>query len=145
MPRPPIDPSKREAIVAALRAGPETSCRGLARQFGVSDATVRSIAKDAGLAGVFSRAQTEKATQAAMIDNAAVRAATSRRWLGMTNKLLDWTEDPAQLPGSASDVKNLLTAAAIAFDKHLKAELFDGEHEGLAAVDAWLRGVTGDP
>lgn len=156
MPRP-IEPEKRAAILADIRSG-ELGRNEIARKHGVGLATVSRIADDEGLTGAWDRTATKNATEALRLDNAALRARTSRRFLEKANELLDqmdqphiafnfggkdntYVEHPMDRPPVA-DLRNLMVTAATAFDKHLKAELFDGQHEGLAAVDAWLRGIT---
>lgn len=157
---PPLDQSKREAILADIRPG-QLGRNQIARRHGVSGPTVTNIAQEAGLTTAFDREHTKNATEALRLDNAQLRARTSRRFLDKANDLLSQMDQPhlafhfggkdntyaeREMPKPPVDaLRNLIVSAATAFDKHLKAELFDGEHEGLAAVDAWLRGITDDP
>jgi hypothetical protein len=156
---PSLDPEKRTAIIADIKAG--TFGRNeIARRNDVGMATVSRIAGEEGLTATWDRSATKNATEAARLDNAALRAQTSRRFLLKAGELLDQMDQPhvafafggkdnvytehAMEKPPVADLRNLMITAATAFDKHLKAELFDGENEGLAAVDAWLRGITGD-
>lgn len=156
-PRLPDD--QREAILADIRAGGK-SRNQVARDHGVSVGTVSNIAKQAGLTDAFDRSQTKNATEAAVADNKALRASTSRRFLEEANRLLDELHTPHMvfniggkdnvytehlLPEPPTvDKRNLIVSAATAFDKHMAAERHDSDDQhGLSAVDDWLRGVIG--
>ncbi|MBF8193269.1 helix-turn-helix domain-containing protein [Nonomuraea sp. K274] len=152
MPRP-IPDNVRQNILDDINAG-EKSRNQIARDHNVSVGTVTNIAKRAGLTTAFDRSATKNATEAAKADNAALRAATSRRLLVKANELLDQMDQPhlafnfggkdntyneKQLPKPpVSDLRNLMTAAAVAVDKHLVIEKHDNSGESHAAVDAWL-------
>lgn len=156
MPKP-LDPVLRAAIVEAIKAGGTRN--QIARDLGVSPSTVSKIARDDGLTSAFDRSQTKNATEAAKADNAALRAATSRRFLEECNRFLDdlhapilvWnfggkdnTFNSKELPKpSTADKRNLITSAAVAIDKHLAVEKHDNSGESHAAVDAWLEEMTG--
>lgn len=152
----PLDDYKRAAILEDIRAG-EKSCRGIAAEHAVSASTVGKIARENGLG--FERAKTKNATEAKRADNAALRATTSRRLLEKANQLLDQMEsehlvfnfggkdntyNSKVLPKPpVSDLRNLMTAAAVAIDKHLVIEKHDNSGESHAAVDSWLSEMTG--
>ena len=153
----PLAASRRAAILEDIRAG--MSCGQAARTHGVSRSTVSKLAADNGIS--FERSQTKSATEAAVADARAIRAATSRRFLDEANKLLDELRQPHtaysfggrdntyaehEFPEPPVDAKRtLITAAAIAFDKHLAQERHDADDgTGLSAVDAWLRGMLGE-
>jgi transposase-like protein len=153
----PLAPDKRAAILASLRAG--TSRNRAAREHGVSFASVSKIAAAEGIS--FDRSQTKSATEAAVADLRAIRVATSRRFLAEANLLLDQMHQPHtaynfggkdntyeehEFPEPPVDAKRtLITSAAIAYDKHLAQERHDADDgSGLAAVDAWLRGMLGE-
>lgn len=153
MPKP-IPAAKRAAVLRDIKAGGPRNL--IARAHGVSPGTVTGIAKAEGLTGAFDRSQTKSATEAAVADNKARRAATSRRFLDKCNDLMDRMDRPHlafafggkdntynehQLPEPPVDaLRSLMTAAAVAFDKHLAADRHDAEDGGGAsAVDAWLR------
>ena len=147
--------AKREAILADVRTG--KSCGQTSRDQEVSRSTVSKLAKEAGL--TFERAQTKSATEAAVADNRAWRAQTSRRFLAKCNALMDRMDGPhlvyafggknndynehelAQTPVDA--LRGLMIAAAIAFDKHLAADKHDADvGNDLNSVDAWLDSLT---
>jgi len=78
----PLDPAKREAIEADVRAG-VLSRNKIARQHGVGTSTVSRIAAALAEAGVptFDRTSTERATRAAQVDNAQRRARLEAEFL----------------------------------------------------------------
>lgn len=157
MPRA-IDDAVRDAILEDIRAG-QKSRNQIARDHNVSVGTVTNIAKRSGLTSAFDRSATKNATEAARLDNAALRAATSRRLLEKANEFLDQMEqehtafnfggkdntfNSKVLPKPpVSDLRNLMTAAAVAIDKHIVIEKHDNSGESHAAVDQWLEEMTG--
>ncbi|MBG0830529.1 hypothetical protein HS041_22465 [Planomonospora sp. ID67723] len=159
MPRgTPIDETKRDAILADIKTG-QKSRNAIARDHDVSVGTVTNIAKRSGLTSAFDRSSTKNATEAARLDNAALRAATSRRFLEEANRFLDDLHQPitvwnfggkdntfnsVEVPApSTADKRNLIVSAATALDKHLAVEKHDSSGESHAAVDQWLEGMTG--
>lgn len=146
--------AKRNAILADIEAGRKARNQ-IARDHHVSPSTVTKIAKDAAIEAAFDRSHLKHALQAKAADDKAFRAATSRRFLRKCNELLDqmdrphmvfniggrdnvYTEHLMDRPPTA-DLRNLMTSAAVAFDKHLAADKHDaGETGGLNSVDAWL-------
>lgn len=154
---PRMAPGLRAAILEDLRAG-KTRNR-IARDRGVSPSSVTKIAGEEGIS--FDRSLTKSATEAAVADARALRAITSRRFLDEANRLLDQLHQPHtaynfggkdntyeehEFPEPPVDAKRtLITAAAIAYDKHLAQERHDADDgSGLSAVDAWLRGMLGE-
>jgi transposase-like protein len=151
----PLDEHTVTAILASIDAG--KSRNEVAREHNVSASTVSRIA--ASNARSFDRSKTKNATEAKKADNAALRAATSRRFLEKANELLDQmdgehtvfnfggkdnTFNSKVLPKPpVADLRNLMTAAAVAVDKHLVIEKHDHSGESHAAVDAWLQEMTG--
>jgi transposase-like protein len=151
----PLPDDKRAAILDDIKAG--KSRNEIAREHGVGAGTVTKIAQQNDLA--FDRSKTKNATEAARVDNAALRASTSRRFLEKANHLLDQMEQPHvafNFGGKdntynekrldkppVSDLRNLMTAAAVAVDKHLVIEKHDHSGDSQAAVDAWLQEMTG--
>ena len=148
----PLPDHKRTAILEDIKAGGK-SCRGIARAHGVSDAAVRKLAKDHGIVDAFSRAQTENATRAVVADNKARRAALSRRLLDEAERSLDrlnrpylvyafggrdndYNEHLMDIP-PAGEVRNLMTSAAVAIDKHAVLEKLDTD-SGAAAAKGML-------
>jgi len=153
-----IPDAKREAILADVRAGTKARNK-IALEHDVSAASVTNIARQAGLTDAFDRTQTKSATEAVLADNRAWRAATSRRFLEKCNALMDRMDGPhlvyafggkdndynehelAEPPVDA--LRGLMTAAAIAFDKHLAADKHDADvGNDLNSVDAWLDSLT---
>ncbi|MEU3162914.1 hypothetical protein [Streptosporangium sp. NPDC006930] len=133
----PLSDEKRAAILDAIKAGGKRN--EIARAHGVGAGTVTKIAQEAGIA--FDRSVTKNATEAKKADNAALRASTSRRLLVKANEFLDQmdaehvafnfggkdnTYNEKRLPRPpVSDLRNLMTAAAVAIDKHLVIEKHD--------------------
>jgi hypothetical protein len=149
---------KRNAVLADIRAG-QKARNQIARDHGVSPGTVTNIAKSAAIENAFDRSGTKSATEAAVADARSIRAATSRRFLDETNKLLDQLHQPHvaynfggkdntyeehQFPEPPVDAKRtLVTAAAIAFDKHIAADRHDADESADASsVDRWLESLT---
>lgn len=152
-----ISDTKRQAIAADIRAGKARN--QIALDHGVSAGSVTNIAREFELTDAFDRSATKNATEAAVADNKARRAEISRKFLEKADKLLDQMEQPhivfniggkdnvytehlMDAPPTA-DIRNLMTSAAIAFDKHMAADRHDNDDQGLAAVDAWLRTMLG--
>jgi len=89
----------------------------------------------------FDRSQTKRATEAAQADNAAIRAIISRRLLEKANERLDQMDRPYRVFSfggkdntyrerildrpPAGELRNIMTAAAIALDKHLAIDKHD--------------------
>lgn len=146
MPKP-LAPDRRAAILDAIRAG--GTCRGIARKHNVSPDTVRRIAADAGIEQPFARTNTENATRAKQADNRAKRAALASRLLAKANELLDQMDQPITVWNFGgkdntfnsvvvdrppiSDQRNLMTAAAVAIDKHI---VIDRHDSGAGAEQA---------
>jgi len=149
---------KRSAILADIQAG-RKSRNQIARDHGVSPGSVTNIAKAEAITDPFDRSKTKSATEASVADARSVRAATSRRFLDETNKLLDQLHQPHvafnfggkdntyeehEFPEPPVDAKRtLITSAAIAFDKHMAADKHDADDTGDASsVDQWLDSLT---
>jgi hypothetical protein len=150
-----IPDATRHAIEQAIREGAGTvSCRGLAREHGVSAGTVRNIAKAAGLAGAFTRASVENATRARGADMASRRARIAEDMLDLADHLVKRARAPYEVwigtPQGAervtydepplNEVRQAMTAIGIAVDKHMALIRFDTKDNGnataLALVDA---------
>lgn len=139
MPRgTPIDDQKRNAILADIKAG-QKSRNQIARDHNVSVGTVTNIAKRAGLTSAFDRSSTKRATAASVADTAARRAQLAEKMIALAELSMD--QVIAEL-GEAS-ARDAAVVLGIAVDKHRQLVDMDRDPEGLAAVDAWLRGVTG--
>ncbi|HEY9367554.1 hypothetical protein [Streptomyces sp.] len=146
----PIPEDKRAAILDDIQGDDEQSCRGIGRKHGVSDATVRKIAKDAGIVNAFSRAQTENATRARVADMKSDRTKLAKELLGDAERLRDraWSEYAyfertkdrperviLDLP-PLSEVRHAYTSIGIAIDKHVVLERHDADAgaEGARSV-----------
>ena len=133
----PISPEKRAQILESIKAG--GTCRGIARDHGVSRTSVSKIAQDAGLVDAFGRQQTKHATAAIVADTASRRATLAERLI----KLAELSMDQAVAELGEASARDAAVVLGIAVDKHRALVDMDRDPEGLAAVDAWLRGVTG--
>jgi len=123
----------------------------IARKTKLGAGTVTKIIKDAGLS--FDRADTQAATAAKVIDNKARRAALSERLLVIAGQQLDRIDQPGlvyafggkdndynehwQDRPPPADVRNLMTAAAVAIDKHAVLEKLDTD-SGAAGARSML-------
>jgi len=146
---PPLDPAKRAAIAEDIRAGKARNA--IARERGVSPATVSNIARENNL--TFDRTLTETATRAKQIDNKARRAALAERLLDKATDLLDLMDEPYLVYAfggkdndynehlrdrpPATDLRNLMTSAAVAIDKHAVLEKLDTD-SGAAGARSML-------
>lgn len=136
----PTEPEVIEAILEDVRAG-ELSCRAIARKHDISTATVRKYTAEAGITDAFSRAQTENATRAKTADNRSRRAALAEKFLALADQLLDQVDKPHVVHSfggrdntfaseildrpPTSDIRNLMTAAAVAVDKSIAIDRHD--------------------
>lgn len=123
------------AILASIDAG--KSRNETAREHQVSASTVSRIA--AANARSFDRAKTKNATAASVADSASRRARLAERLIALAELSMD--QAIAEL-GEASS-RDAAVVLGIAVDKHRQLVDMDRDPEGLAAVDAWLRGITG--
>jgi hypothetical protein len=154
---PPIPDNIRTAILADVRAH-RGSCRSIGRTHGVSDATVRKLAKDAGLVDAFSRAQTENATRARVADIKAQRAQLAVDLLSDVHRLRHRAWSPYVMPVSGpegvelvelklpplGEVRNAYTSIGIAVDKHLALIRVDadaGTEEARSMIGALAAGL----
>lgn len=154
---PRIPDEKRAAILADIRAA-QKSCRGIGRAHNVSDATVRKIAAEAGITDAFSRAQTENATRAAVIDNKARRVQLAADLLADAQRLREraWSQHQQYERGQDGpelvflpappprDVQALYTSIGIAMQRHIELEKFDqadGSEAATSLLDAVAQGI----
>jgi len=135
-----ISDEKRAAILADIQAK-VGSTRAIAARHDVSDNMVRKVAKENGITDAWSREGTEKATRARQADLAALRAEVSEKYLRKAHQLLDQMDDPHLVfsfggkentyneavleRAPTGDLRNLMTASAVALDKHLKIAAVD--------------------
>jgi transposase-like protein len=137
---PRIDDTARAAILADIQAG-QKSCRGIARDHDVSDATVRKIAHENGITDAFTREQTKKATEARRADMAAERTQVSALFLRRSREALEsmdkphlvysfggrdntYSEHVLDRPPTA-DMRNLMVVAGVGLQRHLDVEKHD--------------------
>lgn len=136
---PRLSDTKRAAILADIRAGKPRN--QIARDHKVSPSTVTGIANKGVGATAFDRSLTKNATEAAVADNRARRAETSRRFLDKANEFLDQMDQPYTVFAFGGkdnsynehtldrppipELRNLMVASATAFDKHLLADRHD--------------------
>lgn len=144
---PRVAPEVRTKVEAAIREPAGRSRAAIAREFGVSTRTVQRYADDLGLADSLKQvtADTRAATEAAREHLRARRAALSARMLDEAEYALDQLHVPFlafsfggkdntynehQLPGPpAGDIRNLMTSAAVAIDKHVVLDRHDAQAE----------------
>ena len=134
--RAPISEATRAAVIAAIKAG--QSCRGIAREHGVSPAYVSKLARD--LPGDnFNRAQTVAAAAAKAFDAKAARALAVQELYGDFERFRTriWGEYTQVMTGPQGielittlqpplrDQQAGMTAAAICLDKALVLERHD--------------------
>jgi IS30 family transposase len=132
-------------------------CNDIARQLGRDRSTISRAA--AAMELTFDRAQTRAATQARVDDTKHKRALLAEQLLDDALRLRTQLWEPAlvynfggrdntyaehtiERPDFAGQEK-ILRAVSVAVDKHARLVELDRDPEGLAAVDAWLRGITG--
>lgn len=153
-----ISDQVRNAVLADLRKREGTSSRELAKRHGVSDRFVRKLAQEEGLTDPWSRAQTENATRARVVDMKAARAQLAEDLLADAQWLRQLAREPyrvvANSPRGAEivtlpspplgEVKNAYTALGIAIDKSRVVLAQDSDALGLNDVDAWLEGLGVD-
>jgi IS30 family transposase len=154
--RPLTDDERRR--VAELHAAGKTR-NEIARAIGRAQSTVSKLAAEQGL--TFDRSRTKAATAAKVVDAKARRADLAAALLEDAHRLRaqlwkpckafnfggkDNTYAEVQLdePTFADKLK-LVQAAGVAIDKHARLAEMDADLQGLAAVDAWLRDITGTP
>jgi hypothetical protein len=142
----PLDPAKRAAILADIRAG-TLSRNAIARKHDVAASTVTKLAKDTGDTTAFDRSQTEKATRAQEADSRSRRAELAAALLDDAAKLRARAWEPyTVVVGTAQgaervtldlpplgDVRSAYTSIGIVVDKHLALDRHD--HAGGAGVD----------
>lgn len=87
----------RAAVLADIKTGGK-SARQIGSAHGVSDASVRRIAKDEGLVDAWSRDKTVKATRARVADNAAKRTQLQSDLLDDAQRLRKRAWEPYEIP-----------------------------------------------
>jgi len=147
MPAHRIPDDIRAGVVEAIAAG--GAIRAVAAEFGVSLASARRMADAAGVEWRTDTARTEKAVRAGHVTMAARRAELANLLLEDAHRLRQQLWQPAKVAmtvqvgdGGGSmivdhkldeptfrDKREIITATAIALDKHLKVIQFDGSPE----------------
>ncbi|MGW3572065.1 helix-turn-helix domain-containing protein [Streptomyces sp. NPDC000941] len=154
-PRPVTDETRED--VRKLHAE-GCSRNEIARRLQRSGRTVSLIAQDLGLS--FDRSATEEATRARSADLAEKRTLLAETLIDDAMRLTEQMWEPSvvyniggkdntytehQVDEPPADAKRALMAAAgQAIDRSLKLAPPETDQQGLAAVDAWLRGMMGD-
>lgn len=161
-----ISDEVRAAVLADLRqtAGtPQGSCRKVAERNGIGMTSARRIAVAAGLSFApdlpLAQARTKGAREVLARTNAQLREELAARLLAEARDALDAIHRPVHVYGfggqyhsfaeadassaSPSDKRQLMTAAAIALDKHAVLERFDSAGAAGQQADLLLRLLTG--
>ena len=153
--------AQRQAIaddIQATAGQPDGSVRKIATRHDVSTATVRRIAKAAGLEDAWSRDSTKNATRARVADAAERRAQLAAAMLDDVAFLRDkfrqdWTKTVV-VPGVgtstveadsaevATGLQRLMTAVGIAIDKHVALDKHDSADTGADDAKSMLLGVA---
>jgi len=165
-----ISDEQRASILAAIRAG--GSCRGIAKDHGVSPGSVTNIAREAQLTEAFERTSTEKATRAKQADNRSRRAQLAADLLSDAEKLRrqlwepttigafggregDWHTAEVDEP-PFSDKRAILSSVQTAIRSHTELEKVDSTGSSDDAVSmlgdlasklkrAWEADGAGEP
>lgn len=150
------DPVSEEELAEIRRLHADGKGRNeIARTIGRSLRTISIHAGNMGLS--FDRTATEAATEARKADLAERRSILAEALQGDAERLTEqlWeravvfnfggkdnTFEKREVDEPPADAKKaLMSAAGIAIEKSLKLVPQDSDTEGLAAVDAWLRGM----
>lgn len=151
---PRIPDDKREAILKDIQSDENLSTRRIGARHGVSDFTVRLIAKEAGIENAFSRESTESATRARLADLKERRsflaegllddaeALRERAWTEYVHLMAVGTKAEAvtvALP-PLGEVRNAYAAIGIAVDKHAVLLKMDTD-SGAGAVRSLMAGI----
>lgn len=156
----PIEPDRRAAILDAVRARDGRSRAQIARDFDTTPRTVQRFVEAAGIESPWDTSGTRAATVAARDHLKARRAEVSARFLDEAEYMLGKVRAPTtvfafggkdneynsrELPEPpAADVRNYMTSAAVAFDKHLAADKHDADDhaaDGISMVGKLAEGL----
>lgn len=155
---PRIDDTTRAAIEADIRAG--GTCRGIARDHGISPDTVRRIAAEADIEQPFARTNTERATRAKQADNRARRAQLSADLLSDAERLRAQLWEPCTIGAfggrdnvysstdlpepTPADKRTLLAAVHTAVRNHVdleKVDATDGADDAASMLSGLLDSI----
>jgi hypothetical protein len=151
----PLTDAERDQIRQLHADG--RGCNAIARQLGRDRSTISRAAAEMGLS--FDRAQTRQATAARVDDAKHKRAVLAEQLLDDALRLREQLWKPCTVHSFGGrdntyaehqvaeppfrDKRDILASVGLAVDKHARLIELDRDPEGLAAVDAWLRGITG--
>lgn len=154
-----LPPAKRRAIEEAGREALMSgrSVRSIAKEFGVAPSTVTRIFQRADPPIVVDRSKTAPATEARIEDMKARRAKIAEDALNEVTRMLGLMTAPHTVVGwhqgaasehvldrpTSGDVKNYAIAIGILIDKHTQLARFDSDDRDLSAVDQWLEHIMG--
>lgn len=117
---PPLDPTKRAAILEQIREGKPRN--EIARDLGVSGSSVSKIARENELA--FDRTKTEKATRARALDSKAARSVEAVESLAVASDL----RQRVLAARDGRDARDWATAYGIMSDKHMAFDRYDNDN-----------------
>jgi len=117
----------RAACADDIRAGQKSRAQ-IARDHGVSKASVTNIAAEAGISTPFDRSTTKKATEAVQADNRSARATEATGTIGVATVL----RSSILTAENGNDAKGWAIAYGIFIDKHLALT----KHDADPGVDA---------
>lgn len=153
-----IDPAARQALADDIKARRgDLSTRQLAAAHGVSETTVRRVSAEIGVDAGAARARTENATEQVKARCARLRAELEERFLVAAHEALDELGKGSVIAGialgvpvsasaarlTARDRRELLTAAAIGFDKAKAADQYEQGETDASDVAKVIRFLTG--
>ncbi|TYK47166.1 helix-turn-helix domain-containing protein [Actinomadura decatromicini] len=133
--RRPIDDTDRRRVAELHAQG--LNRNQIAREIGRAQSTVSKIAAELGL--TFDRARTAEATRAKVADAKERRADLANLALDDAHAM----RARALASDTGRDARDYAAAYGVFIDRHLRLIEADADHQGLAAVDAWLRDITG--
>ena len=129
----------------------------IAREIGRAASTVSKIAREIGL--TFDRSRTAEATRAKVADAKDRRAQLTLDLLADAERLRAQMWEPCTIHNFGGkdntynshdvdeppfrDKRDIAHTVSLLLDKHIRLTAVDSDEQGLAAVDAWLRDITG--
>lgn len=134
---PPITDHDRDQVRQLHAQGKNRNA--IAREIGRAQSTVSKIARELGL--TFDRSRTAKATEAKVADAKERRAELATLALDDAHAM----RARALAADTGRDARDYAAAYGVFVDRHLRLIEVDADQQGLAAVDAWLRSITGTP
>lgn len=135
----PVTDAERRRVAELHADG--LSCAAIARDLGRARSTVSKVCAAAGL--LFDRAQTATATEARQVDAKARRTELANLAIDDAHEMR--RRALALPPDDGRNARDFASAYATFVDRHIRLTEVDADQQGLAAVDAWLRGITSAP